>query len=67
VKSNRLAFGLVVVGLLCVLLAFLYYFGMIQVFVTDSHAAHHTTHAILFSVLAVASFIAANFAREKVY
>lgn len=56
-----------VIGILCVLLAVLYYEGILQIFVTDSHAAHHTTHAILFSVLAVASFIAANFAREKVY
>jgi hypothetical protein len=67
VKSNRLAFGFVVIGILCVLAAVLYYEGILQIFVTDSHAAHHTTHAILFAVLAVASFIAANFAREKVY
>jgi hypothetical protein len=38
---------------------------VLQIAVSDSHAAHHTTHAILFAVLAVASLIAANFAREK--
>jgi hypothetical protein len=33
--------------------------------VSDTHAAHHYTHAVLFAVLAVASLIGANFARRK--
>jgi hypothetical protein len=64
-KGNTLAIGLVGLAIVFVILAGLYYEGVIQIFVSDSHAAHHTTHAILFSVLAVASLIAANFARSK--
>ena len=64
-KSTPVAYGLLLVGLLCVVLAVLYYFGVLQIFVTDSHAAHHTTHAILFGVLAIASFIGFNFARQR--
>lgn len=64
-KSTPVAYGFLVLGLLCVVLAVLYYFGVIQVFVSDPHATHHTTHAILFSVLAVACLIAFNFARPK--
>ena len=59
------AYGLLILGLLCVLAAVLYYFGVLQILVTDSHAAHHTTHAILFAELAVASFIGFNFARPR--
>src|SRR5450759_3566746 len=47
------------------LLAGLYYEGVLQIFVSDTHAAHHTTHAVLFGVLAIASLIGANFARSK--
>jgi hypothetical protein len=47
------------------IVAGLYYEGVLQILVTDSHAAHHPTHAILFGVLAIASLIAANFARSK--
>jgi hypothetical protein len=65
VKGNSLAIGLVVLAVVFVVLAGLYYEGVIQLFVSDPHAAHHTTHAILFSVLAVASLIGANFARRK--
>ena len=46
-------------------MAALYAFGVLQIFVTDPNAPHHYTHAILFGVLAVASLIAANFARPK--
>jgi hypothetical protein len=65
VKGNSLAIGLVVLAVVFLIVAGLYYEGVLQIFVTDSHAAHHTTHAILFSVLAVASLIAANFARSR--
>jgi ABC-type thiamin/hydroxymethylpyrimidine transport system permease subunit len=65
VKSNSLAAGLVVLAVVFLVLAGLYYEGVLQIFVSDPHAAHHTTHAILFGVLALASLIAANFARDK--
>ena len=64
-KGNSLAIGLVVLAVVFVLLAGLYYEGVLQIFVSDPHAEHHTTHAILFGVLAIASLIAANFARSK--
>ena len=64
-KSTPVAYGFLVLGLLCVVVAVLYAFGILQLFVTDSHAAHHPTHAILFGVLAVACFIAFNFTRPK--
>jgi len=62
---DRLAIALVVLAVVFLVVAGLYYEGVLQIAVSDSHAAHHTTHAILFAVLAVASLIAANFAREK--
>jgi hypothetical protein len=60
-----MALGLVILGVICFVVAALYGFGVLQIFVTDSHAPHHYTHAILFTVLGVASLIAANFARER--
>ncbi len=64
-KSNSLALGLVIVAVVFFVIGVLYYLGVLQIAVSDTHAAHHTTHAILFSVLAIASLIAANFARER--
>jgi uncharacterized membrane protein len=64
-KGNSLAIGLVVLAIVFLVVAGLYYEGVIQIAVSDTHAAHHPTHAILFSVLAVATLIAANFARAK--
>ena len=64
-KSNSLAIALVILAVAFFVIAALYYEGVLQILVNDSHAAHHTTHAILFSVLAIASLIAANFARER--
>jgi hypothetical protein len=55
----------VVLAIVFVILGVLYAFGVLQIAVTDPHAAHHYTHAILFAVLAVASLIAANFTRPK--
>lgn len=52
-------------GVVFLVVGVLYLFGVLQIAVTDPHASHHTTHFILFTVLAVASFIAANFARPK--
>jgi ABC-type thiamin/hydroxymethylpyrimidine transport system permease subunit len=60
-----LAVGFVILAVVFLVVAGLYYEGVLQIFVSDPHAAHHTTHAILFGVLAVASLIAANFTREK--
>jgi hypothetical protein len=65
VKSTPLSYVFFALGLLCLVIATLYYFGVLQIAVSDPHAAHHVTHTILFGVLAVASFIAFNFARPK--
>lgn len=64
-KSTPVAYGFLLLAVVCAVLAVLYYMGVIQLFVSDPHAAHHTTHAILFGVLAVASLIAFNFTRPK--
>ncbi len=64
-KSTPLSYVFFALGLVCLVVAVLYYFGVLQIAVSDSHAAHHVTHAILFGVLAAASFIAFNFARPK--
>jgi NADH:ubiquinone oxidoreductase subunit 2 (subunit N) len=56
-------FGLAAV--VCVVLAVLYYFGVIQFMVSDPHAHNHPTHAIVLLVAAVACLVAANFARPK--
>jgi hypothetical protein len=66
VKSNSLSIGLVVLGVVFLVIGLLYAFGVLQVFVTDPHSPHHYTHLILFVVLAIAAFIAANFTRERV-
>ncbi len=65
-KSNSLSLGLAVLGVVFLVIAVLYAFGVLQIFVSDPHASHHYTHMILFVVLAAASFIAANFTRERV-
>jgi len=65
VKSTPLSYVFFALGLVCLVVAVLYYFGILQIAVSDPHAAHHVTHAILFGVLAIASFIAFNFARPK--
>ena len=64
-KSSGLAIGLGVLGVVFLIIGVLYGFGVLQFAVGDPHAAHHYTHLILFVVLAVASFVAANFARPK--
>ena len=64
-RSAPLAVLFVVLAVVFVVVAILYALGVLQIAVTDPHAAHHYTHAILFAVLAVASLIAANFARPK--
>jgi len=64
-KGNSLAAGLVVLAVVFLVIAVLYALGVLQIFVSDSHASHHYTHAVLFVALAAASVVAANFAREK--
>ncbi|HEY4915146.1 MAG TPA: hypothetical protein VIJ91_14665 [Candidatus Dormibacteraeota bacterium] len=64
-KSTGLALGLGVLGVVFLIVGVLYGLGVLQIAVSDPHAAHHYTHLILFVVLAVASFVAANFARPK--
>ena len=64
-KGNTLAIALVVLAVIFFVVAALYYEGVLQIAVSDSHAAHHPTHAILLTVLALASLVAANFARAK--
>ena len=64
-RSNSLSLGLAVLGVIFLVIGVLYAFGVLQIFVTDPHAAHHYTHLILFVVLAVAAFIGANFTRAK--
>ncbi len=64
-KSMGLAIGLGVLGVVFLIIGVLYAFGVLQIAVSDPHAAHHYTHLILFVVLAVACFVAATFARPK--
>ena len=64
-KGNSLAVGLVMLAVVFLVVAVLYAFGVLQILVSDSHASHHYTHAVLFVALAAASVVAANFAREK--
>ncbi|HYW28043.1 MAG TPA: hypothetical protein VE953_27975 [Terriglobales bacterium] len=64
-QSAPLSILLVVLAVVFAVVAVLYAVGTIQFLVTDTHAPHHFTHAILFAVLAVASLIAANFTRPR--
>ena len=63
-KSNSLAVALGVLGVVFIVVAALYALGVLQIF-TSTTSGPHYKHAILFVVLAVASFVAANFARPK--
>jgi len=64
-QSAPLSIALVVLAVVFAVLAVLYAMGGLQVLVSDPHATHHYTHAILFGVLALASLVAANFTRPK--
>jgi hypothetical protein len=64
-KSSSLAVGLGVLGVVFVVIAALYAVGVLQV-LTSSDTGPHYKHAVLFAVLAVASFVGANFARPKI-
>jgi hypothetical protein len=63
-RSNSLAVALGVVGVAFIVIAALYALGVLQIF-TSTTSGPHYKHAVLFAVLAVASFVAANFARPK--
>jgi hypothetical protein len=64
-RGNSSAAGLVVLAVVFLVVAVLYAFGVLQIAVSDPHASHHYTHAVLFVGLALASLVAANFARPK--
>jgi hypothetical protein len=64
-RGTPVAAGLVVLAIIFLIVAVLYAFGILQILVSDTHASHHYTHAVLFVALAVASLVAANFARPK--
>ena len=63
-RSSSLAVGFGVLGIIFILVAVLYAIGVLQLFASTTTGPHYK-HAILFVVLAVASFVAANFARPK--
>jgi len=63
-RSSSLAVALGVLGAVCIVIAALYAVGVLQI-ATSSATGPHYKHAILFAVLAVASFVGANFARPK--
>jgi hypothetical protein len=66
VKSNTVAVGLGVLGIVFVVIAILYAIGgILPTFTSSDISGPHYKHAILFAVLAVASFVGANFARPK--
>lgn len=66
-KSNALAVVLGVLGVIFVVIAVLYVIGgILPTFTSSGVEGPHYKHAVLFAVLAVASFVAANFARPKV-
>ena len=63
-RSSSLAVGFGVLGIIFILVAVLYAIGVLQLFASTTTGPHYK-HAILFVVLAVASFVAANFLRPK--
>ncbi len=63
-KSNSLAVGLGVLGIIFLIIAALYALGVLQI-LTSTASGPHLKHALLFVVLGVASFVGANFARPK--
>ena len=65
-KSNTLAVALGILGVIFVIAAILYIIGgILPTFTSSAPQGTHAKHAILAAVLAVASFVAANFARPR--
>jgi hypothetical protein len=62
-KSSSLAIGLGVLGVVFVVVAILYALGVLQLLASTD--GPHYKHALLFGVLAIASFVGANFVRPK--
>jgi hypothetical protein len=66
VRSNTLAIGLGVLGVIFVVVAVLYAVGgVLPTFTSSPVAGFHGKHTILFVVLALASFVGANMTRVK--
>ena len=63
-RSNTFAVVLTVLGVAFIVIAALYALGVLQIATSSANGPHYK-HAVLFAVLAVASFVAANFARPK--
>ena len=63
-RSRSVAMGLGVLGIVFIIIAALYAVGVLQILTTETSGPHYK-HAVLFAVLAMASFVAANFARPK--
>ena len=63
-KSQSLAVALGVLGVVFIVIAVLYAVGVLQLFASTTSGPHYK-HAVLFAVLAVASLVAATFARPK--
>ena len=63
-RSTSLAVGLGVLGIVFIVIAALYAVGVLQI-LTSTTSGPHYKHAVLFAVLAVASFVAASFARSR--
>ena len=65
-KSNTVAAVLAILGVIFIIAAVLYIVGgILPTFTSSSASGTHVKHAILAAVLAVASFVAANFARPR--
>ena len=65
-KSTPVAYGFLILGLIFVVVAVLYVIGgILPTFTSSGVGGPHYKHAILFGVLAVASFIAFNFTRPR--
>jgi len=66
VKNNTVAAVLGLLGVVFVIAAILYIVGgILPTFTGSAATGTHAKHAILSAVLAVASFVAANFARVR--
>lgn len=59
-----MAMALVALAVIFAILAILYAAGALQLF-TSTGTGRHKSHAILFGVLAIASLVGANFARQR--
>ena len=63
-NSWPVTISLVVLAVIFVIVAYLYYAGALQLLTSEGHGPH-VKHAILFGVLAIVSLVAANFTRPK--